>query len=199
MIKTIAVFCVIGSPILAECPVATDLETGIGLTLQDDTVEIYRLFRPGVIEVSTDRDDGTVGKTLLGQGVYVISYYDTQNGTLVSGSRTNISFPTSPKDMPLPVPLATGSFTTVMLSSGGFSKEQLTIKWGPLSEAIYGDCTYDMIPGTLTYNSENYDHQEVVHYLPELGFGSLYSYFDDDMDEPDVVPVIAIAVSGEEQ
>lgn len=192
MVRATICILMLAAPAWATCPTAADLSAGVQLTLDDGTVETYRMTAPHVVEVSVDQGDGIVSKTMLAKGIYVLSFFDEENGVVDPDSRTNIAFPVNADEIPLPDPLSNASFDTALFEGGAFYKERLIVDWGAQTTVTAGACTYDMIPGQLSYKSDDYDHEEVVHYMPALGIASLYSYFDDDMDAPDVYAVVKI-------
>lgn len=181
----------------ADCPVAADLDRGIRMFHADDTVEVYRRLKPGLVEVRSAYPDGYDSWTLLGQGVYVLELADLVGGRIDPQSKSTFAFPMAATDMPLPEAGGTWVVETAARDSYDIWSETVAMSWGQAGSIDYGECTYAMIPGTFSYKSELYNHQEVIHYLPELGLGVLYSYVDEDMNSPDIFEVTNIVKLGQ--
>ena len=190
--KAVLISC-LATTAAAACPVNADLSQGIQLTQGDGTVEVFRDRGNNIVEVTGTYPDDFVSRTLLGKGIYVLELIDLVDGKLDPDTRMTFGFPMNAADFP--TAQAGGSWTvkTVGRDIDGTFPETLDMRWGDASQVTYGDCTYDMIPGTLTYQGEDYGHIEVIHYLPALGIGVLHSYQDDEMGTPDVFPVTAIS------
>ncbi len=184
--------CVIATPAMASCPVGADLASGIRLVQADGTTDDYRALRPGVVETISTYTDGYVARTLLGQGIYVLEVADVVDGSVDPYTQAVFAFRMAASDMPLPDPNTQMKFGTTVRDGGGLYPENIVIDWGDRAAVTYGKCSYAMIPGTFSHTSDDYDHQEVVHYLPELGISVLHSYFDDEMTEADIYPVADI-------
>ena len=45
-----------------------------------------------------------------------------------------------------------------------------------------GPCTYDMIPGKITYINSDYTSFEGLHYLPALQLALLHTYREQDQE-----------------
>ena len=193
MISRVALLALIASPAWADCPVSADLAGGIRMEQSDGVVEVYRQFKPDIVEVISDFQDGYISRTLLGRGVYVLELSDIVSGNIDPDSRSTFAFPVATAELPLPAAGATWDVQTAARDSYDIWSETISITWGDLTKVNYGACSYDMIPGTFAYRSDTYDHNEVIHYLPELGLGVLYSYVDDDMDAPDFFRVTRIS------
>ncbi|MEL6681683.1 MAG: hypothetical protein AAFQ09_03450 [Pseudomonadota bacterium] len=195
MIIRACLFAVMASPALADCPTSADLATGIKATLSDGTIEEYRAFRPGLVEIISRLEDGVTTRTLLGQGIYVIELADLENGQIVPDTRITASYPMNADAMPLPEPDGKWSVAVGMRDAGGFFQEKQSHRWGELTQATYQGCTYTMLPGQLVYTGDGYRYDEEIHYLPELGISLLIS-FSEDGAVPDKYSYNAFEIMG---
>lgn len=175
--------CTFATSAFADCPTGADRAKGIRAILSDGSVEEYRDLRPGVVELIARYEDGYTARNLLGQGTYVIELADFEDGQIVPTSRITSSYPMSADEMPLPKPGSEWTVKVAMRDADGFFQEQQTHRWGEQTKATYQNCSYDMIPGQLSYAGEGYNYQEEIHYLPELGLGLLVAYSDGDAPE----------------
>lgn len=192
MLARTILFALLAGPALADCPVAADLASGIRLISEDGTREVYLQQGPGVVEMTGTYPDGYTSRTLLGQGIYVLELVDLIDGQADLSTRLTFAFPMQPGEIPIPAAGDVWQVKTAMWDGYESIAETISARWGSLARVTYGDCSYDMIAGTLSYSSADYSHQEVIHYLPQLGFGALYSYDDADLPEPDVYVVVGI-------
>ncbi|MDX8347088.1 hypothetical protein SLH49_03730 [Cognatiyoonia sp. IB215446] len=197
MLRTICT-CLFASTAIADCPTGADRATGIRATLSDGSVEEYRDLSPGLVELIARYEDGYTARNILGQGVYVVELSDLEDGQIVPTSRITSAYPMSAEKMPIPKPDTDWQVKVAMRDSDGFFQEEQTHRWGALTKVTYTDCTYDMIPGELTYQGDGYSYFEEIHYLPALGLGLLVSYATDDGAPPDVFDYTEFAVMGDE-
>lgn len=183
----------LAAPALADCPVRADMGRGVEVRMEDGTIETYRAGGAGIVIVDSPPDDnGVVVQTELGQGTYVLALTDIVDGKPDTDTQYTFSFGRDAADLPVPLPHTKSSFkTNVRIDSDRFV-ETLVVNWGAATTITYGDCRYDMIPGDFTYDSADYQANETVHFLPDLGIGILYAIDDGAEDAPILHPVVSL-------
>jgi hypothetical protein len=167
---------------LAECPVAADLETGIRLSDGEGSETFVRDSDLSVI-ATYEAEGAPPTQSLLAHGIYVMSNADLEDGTPVSGTEVTYVYPVNVPDLPLPIPGGTFETTVMRLGDGQMSNQRETYAFGEMTSVTIGACSFEMIPITARYPDEGPDRYEVIHYLPELGFGYLAEYHDAQMDD----------------
>lgn len=193
MILRAATLMALASPAWAECPVSGDLDTGIQLSHEDGTVEVYRAISPGIVELIGEYPDGYISRTLTGQGVYLLEFADLVDGEIDPSTRITYAMRDLPTDLPVPKDGVTFRAAMTVTNSDEMYAEKLAATWGEQTQMTYDGCSYTMIPGTLSYVNSDYSYEEGLHYLPELEFAYLASYFDQDMSAPDIYVVTSIS------
>ena len=184
----------LASPAFAECPVAGDLSTGIRATMDDGTYEDFTTLGNGLVEMLGYYDDDIefVTRYFLAHGTYVVQAIDMEADKAIVDSRWTYSYPVNPGELPPPEADARWSGKVGGLDSGGAFQETHSHRWGAVTTASYGDCSYDMILGTLFYKGDGYEFSEEVHYLPELGISLLTRFFEEAEDVDDVYTYVSI-------
>ncbi|MCF2905421.1 hypothetical protein L0666_10505 [Octadecabacter sp. CECT 8868] len=164
------------APALADCPVAADLETGIRVTESDGTTNTFRLIDDGIVQNDGVATDGYTYRNLLAQGTHLIGLSDTENGNDIPDTVRTMTYAFAPAGMPIPEASSSRSYQTTVTSPTSVYPETQTQAWGAMTTLTIGDCTYDMIPGKLTYTNTDYVVYEGLYYLPDVGLGLLHSY-----------------------
>lgn len=164
------------SPVLADCPVAADLATGVRVTETDGTVNLFTAIGDGVVQ-----NDGTAGggytyRNVLAQGTHLVELGDTEQGDYIPDTLRRISYPQTRENMPIPQANSRSEYPTSITSASGSYSEHQTQTWGTLTTLVIGDCTYDMIPGKLVYTNSDYTVFEGLHYLPALELALLHRF-----------------------
>lgn len=164
------------TPALAECPVAADLETGVRVTESDGTINLFTAVGDGVVQNDGTAPSGYTYRNLLAQGTHLVELGDTENGSYADGTRRTVIYPISRADMPVPTPNSRNEYETTIRAAGGDYPESQTQMWGAMTTLDIGECSYDMIPGKLTYTNSSFVVLEGLYYLPALELGLLHSY-----------------------
>ena len=162
----------------AACPVASDLAGGIRVTLEDDVVETYIAFRPGVVQhrVLPQNEDGS--ENLLANGIYTLQTLDIVDGAPRQGSRRVFTYPVDPSDTPLPAADITWAPSVVTFEGGQVTKENHKYVFGAASTLVIGDCSYDMRTITATFEGAP-GYIETLYFLPDVGI-ALYGAYKDE-------------------
>ena len=168
----------LATPVLADCPVASDLKTGIELRDDDGYVSVYRQSGPFVVMQEGAAPDGYRFQNLLGQGTHVLQLADVENGSLVRDSIINVSYGMQPAEMPVPEEGLNWQVGTMVNAYGETYRENQSQRWGTAQTLRIAECEYRVIPGRLTYKSDGDTIREEVLYVTELGIGLLTSYSD---------------------
>ncbi|SNS34302.1 hypothetical protein [Antarctobacter heliothermus] len=169
----VAMSLVLAIPALADCPVASDLDTGIRFTVDGTDTEEYRQSGPGVVESLYISADGATSRSLLAQGIYLIELVDMVDGSPDQDTRTTYAFPGRAEDLALPAPGQQVAYDLVMNSLGDLKQERQTYDFGQAAVINFGACEYQMIPIEIRYDPDESGSVDLLYYLPELGF----SYF----------------------
>ena len=164
------------SPALGECPVAADLASGVQVTETDGSVNLFTALGDGVVQNDGYSPGGYSFRNVLAQGTHLVELGDTQGEDYVPNSRRTVTYPMAQAEMPIPQTSTSLEFETTITTAGGEYPEQQIQKWGEASTLTIGECTYDMIPGKVTYTNTNYVVFEGLHYLPDLELSLLHSY-----------------------
>jgi hypothetical protein len=196
MIKPLLCLAALASPAWADCPVADDLTTGITLQMGPDVSETYTLLPTGEVELISTYSDGYVSRALLGQGVYLLEFADLEGGEIVADTRAVYAINVPTADLPIPEPDAIFRGRMTVTDSAGSYEDKLLAQWGAQEQMDLGGCAYDVISGLLFSSGDGDPYQEGIHYIPDLGFGYLATYFGADMDVPDTYSVSAISKVG---
>jgi len=162
----------LATPAFAQCPTAADMDKGVRLTDLDGYSETYR--KEGAHFIRSEWTDGTSegSRFLLLKGLYMVEYFDTTDGDVISGSRSTHAYPLKPKDAPLPVADGRWDTEVVTLDSSGMSNSRESYIYGPSTQVTIGGCTYEMLPVIGIYHDDD-GYEETLNYLPELGFSYL--------------------------
>ncbi|MDA9207329.1 hypothetical protein N9O61_00445 [Octadecabacter sp.] len=170
---TIALFT--ASPVLAECPTASDLANGVQIVEADGTVNLFTALGNGIVKNDGTAPDGYTYRNVLAQGTHLIELGDTENGAYISGSLRVVDYQMQPDQMPIPAPNTTWVVDTIV-DNGSEYDERQTQSWGAITTLSIGECSYEMIPGKVSYINSDYTVFEGLHYLPGLELGILHSY-----------------------
>ncbi|WP_412551158.1 hypothetical protein [Shimia sp. MIT910701] len=165
-------FTCLATPVFAQCPTASDMDTGVRLTDLDGITETYT--RDGAHFIRGAWDDGQDYGTrfLLLKGLYVVEQFDTEDGDVVSGSRSTHAYPLKPADAPVPVADGRWDTEVITLDSEGTLTTRESHIFGPSTQVTIGGCSYEMMPVIGIYHDDD-GYEETLHYLPELGFAYL--------------------------
>ncbi len=165
------------SSAMADCPVAGDLATGLRVTETNGTVNVFTDIGDDRISSDSLSARGNTYRNVLVHGTHLIELGDTIDGEWDPDNHRIVSYNMPTTDMPMPTPQSTWSFETTIASPGlsGYPETQ-TQRWGALTTLTIGACTYDMIPGKVTYTNESYTVFEGLHYLPALQLALLFTY-----------------------
>ena len=170
---TIAIFA--ATPVLAVCPDVTDLANGIRVTETDGAVNIFFTIEDGLAQNDGTASGGYTYRNILAHGTHLIELGDTENGAYITGTRRVVDYAMSTYQMPIPSPSSKWDVDTIVDNGGEYAERQ-TQSWGSMATIQIGDCTYDMIPGKLSYTNRNATVFEGLHYLPALEISLLHSY-----------------------
>ncbi|RBW42014.1 hypothetical protein DS901_14845 [Loktanella sp. D2R18] len=196
MMKHLFCLAALAGPAWADCPVAADLAAGITFQMGPDVSETYQMLSADQVALTSTYSDGYVSRALLGQGVYLLEFVEIDNGVPALDTRVDYVFSILPDEMPAPEPGGVFLGRMTVSDSAGTYEDKVVARWGALEQRTYGDCTYDMIAGTLASSGDGYPYEEGIHYLPELGIGYLATYLDVETDEMDVYEVTGIVPVG---
>ncbi len=152
----------------AACPTAADLAKGIRFTLASGETDVYRASGDTRVTGTFTERPFAGSQYVLIQGIYIANVNSFENMLPVPDTSVETEYRSPDRD--LPTPEAETIWTVASSSTAGQDKwsEEQTYSAGELSEVTLGDCTYEMIPITVTYSS-NRGYLEQLHYLPELG------------------------------
>ncbi|WP_422049077.1 hypothetical protein [Shimia sp.] len=171
------------SPLAAQCPTASDMETGIRLVDMEGTVETYEAFGANHIRGAWEEGSEVLSKFVLLKGIYLVEYFDVSDGNAITSSRRTHSYPLPPEKAPLPVAGGRWDTKVVTMDSEGVVSGTESYLFGDPTQVTLGGCSYDMIAVTAIYHDDD-GYQETLHYLPELGFSYLSESKSKDA-EPD--------------
>ncbi|MBO9472916.1 MULTISPECIES: hypothetical protein [unclassified Shimia] len=160
------------SPLAAQCPTASDMETGIRLEDKDGAMETYQSFGANHVRGLWEDTTGIQSKYVLLKGLYIVEQFDLEDGNAIPDSRATHSYPISPEDAPLPVAGGRWDTKVVTMDTEGVESRVESYVFGDTTRITLGGCSYDMIPVTGIYYDDD-GYEETLHYLPELGFSYL--------------------------
>ncbi|WP_294227270.1 hypothetical protein [uncultured Shimia sp.] len=162
----------LATPAFAQCPTAADMETGVRLTDLEGITETYT--RDGDHFIRGEWDDGEHfgSRFLLLKGLYVVEQFDTEDGNVMTGSRSTHAYPLKPADAPIPVADGRWDTEVITLDFEGTHTTRETHIFGPSTQVTLGGCSYEMMPIIGIYHDDD-GYEETMYYLPELGFSYL--------------------------
>jgi len=164
------------SPALADCPVAADLAGGVRVTETTGTINLFTAQPNGRVQNDGTAVNGYLYRNLLVQGTHLAELGDTDGRDYLPDTRRTVTYPRPDAQMPVPTPNTTATYETTITTSGGSYPETQDQSWGAMTTLTIGDCSYDMIPGKITYTNTDYVVFEGLHYLPALELALLHSY-----------------------
>ena len=173
------------SPALADCPVAADLQNGVRVTETTGTTNLFTAQANGRVQNDGATPDGYLYRNVLVQGTHLAELGDTDGSDYLPGTRRTVTYPVADSAMPLPQPNTSATYETTIATSSGSYPETQDQRWGAMTTLPIGECTYDMVPGKITYTNSDYVVFEGLHYLPALQLALLHSY-QIQGDAPDV-------------
>ncbi|MBN9887765.1 hypothetical protein [Salipiger abyssi] len=168
--------CLLALPSVApaDCPTAADLDTGILFHLAGGDTELFRREDAQTVRsVYHYAEENAESHVLLGRGMYVLAYGETQDGQPVPEGLMHYDFGRTPAEMPLPEPESGWTADVEVTATWGSEHEVQIYSFGPLSRVSFGDCSYDMIPVIQSYRPDPLGTVEFVNWLPELGISYL--------------------------
>lgn len=179
---------------VADCPVAGDIATGIRVTESGGTVNLFTDAGADRVNSDSVTEYGKTYRNVLVHGTHLIELGDTVDGVWQMESLHIVTYNMPTRDMPIPAPLTTWTVETSIATPGlsGYPETQ-TQRWGALTTLKIGNCTYDMIPGKITYTNEDFVVFEGLHYLPALELAFLHSY-QQQGEDGDTYTAISIEV-----
>ncbi len=160
------------SPLAAQCPIASDLETGIRLVDKEGATETYQTFGDNHVRGVWSDNSGTLSKFVLLKGLYIVEQFDLEDGNARPDTRSTHSYPLNPEDAPIPVAGGRWDTKVVTMDNDGVESRVESYLFGTPTRVTIGGCGYDMIPVTGIYHGDD-GYEETLHYLPELGFSYL--------------------------
>lgn len=190
--RSLLALLLLSTPALADCPDAGDLASGIQVGEDDGTVHIFRDLGNGVVEQTGTYTDGYTFRTLLAQGVHVLQLSDTENGKVIPDSIANTAYPDNAADLPVPAAGMTWQVNTTINAYGDIYAEEQSQVWGQPTSLSVGACTFNALPGKITYVSDGDVIVESLYFLPDAGFALLVGY-DDTGGDPSVYTYTSIA------
>lgn len=163
------------------CPTRGDVtSTGVLITFEDAATELHRETAPGQITISYVSQDYR-GGTLAAYGIHALSFWEVDDdGRVVRDSVWVFSHVMGNDNLPAPEPGGTFESVTAYSFMDDLNQETVRHTWGPLSQRTFGACTYDVIPVSIAFEGEYYDHTEEYSYFPSLQTGVLIAYEDED-------------------
>lgn len=175
-----AVFYVLTTSAALACPLAANLDTGgVQFTEADGSVDVYRRLDAERLEgeyISPDFPE--VSRSVLINGIFVQGFASFIDGELVVESIGQVRRAMTPAEMPVPVAGLTWSVAQVFEDATSRVEETLTIEVGAEETLLLGDCSYTLLPVTVTIRASDGVFEEQIHYLPELGVGLLAGFTD---------------------
>ncbi|MEL6958394.1 MAG: hypothetical protein AAGL89_05510 [Pseudomonadota bacterium] len=168
--------CLAAGPALANCPTAADLDGGVRVTEDDGTINLFTRQADGFVRNDGTATFGYTYRNILAQGTHLIELGDTENGEYIAGTIRTVEFPGGNAALPVPSPNTSVEYETTVDTGTSVYPETQTQVWGAQTTLQIGDCTYDMIPGDLTYVNDSFTVFEGIYYLPEVGLGLLHTY-----------------------
>jgi len=172
--------CLFATPVLADCPARTDLAGGIRLTDADGGIETFTAGSKNFVSVVyEDGADFTVRYQLL-RGIYLVESFELENNVLLPDTRKTYSYPVAPADTPMPVAGGRWDVEVTTLDGGEVQIERQSFEFGQTTKVSIGGCSYEMNPIHGIFHDEGFE--EVVNYLPELGFAYLSQHGDTGPD-----------------
>jgi hypothetical protein len=175
LVRSAALISVLATPALA-CPGAGDLENGIRVIYDDAFEEVYSPLPGGDVQIREIYPEGGEGFVRLANGYLKVEGFIWDNGRPVD--RWIYSYPAGnplPDAGPNIVWEGDVKFKDVQ---GDVYVSVETYTFGDRRKALVGGCNYEMIPLELVYDG----YVDLVHYLPELGFG--YTAESGTVDNP---------------
>jgi len=173
------------------CPRAEDARRPIVIDYADGLREEFRSRGEGVWQFTGYDAGEMIYRGELAQGVYLLGIADVFDGRPDPNSRVIYDYGQPPAALPVP---SEGKrwHSDVKLTAGADSwREAQWHAYGALTEVDIGGCVYDMLPLLIAYDTGD-GYNELIHYLPELGFGYLSDSFSDDY-EGGVIDAVRIA------
>ncbi len=164
--------------VLADCPVAADLDKGIRFTAEAQESETIRNYGNGVLLSLYEVEGAINSHVLLGQGIYLLQSIDIEDGKPIARTRSTYAYSMQPSEMPVPTPNADWSAQYVFGDGYGYATHNVEYVFGALTKESFGECSYDMIPVDVVYQPAG--DRELLHYFPELGLSYLAGHYDDD-------------------
>jgi len=168
--------CLAASPAFAQCPTEADLTGGILITEMDGTTNQFTGQGNGIVQNDGRAPDGFTYRNRLAQGTHLIELGDTDGRNYINDSRIEVSYPQAAARLPIPTASSRWNVETVVSDSNGRYPESQTQSWGAMTTLTIGNCSYDMIPGKVSYTNADYVVFEGLYYLPELKFAFLNTY-----------------------
>ncbi|WP_425099279.1 hypothetical protein [Tropicibacter sp. S64] len=176
--------------VLAECPVAADLDTGIRMRTADGAYEELKTFTPGTV-TSHYYENGTLdSRVLLARGLYMVEFIQARDGALDTTARDTYSYGHSPQDIPLPEVGKSLQMPVVINEGGEISQGLDVFEADPETTMTFGDCTYTVLPVRMYFDPADRETYDILHYLPDLGASYLARSFYPGAD--DVYDYVAI-------
>jgi len=174
MTLTLTLFA--ATPVLADCPVAADLAGGVRMVETNGTVNLFTAQADGRVQNDGVAPGGYMYRNVLVKGTHLAELGDTDGVNYLPDTRRTVTYPQMDAGMPVPTPNTSARYETTITTTSGSYPETQTQSWGAQTTLTIGACTYDMIPGKITYTNSDFVVFEGLHYLPELSLALLYSY-----------------------
>lgn len=181
-------------PLLAACPTAGDLATGIHLYDTDGGIETFTQHSDTSVLSMLDFGDGAGSRAVLLAGVYLVEIVDLENNQPLRDTRTTYSLPLPEGGAPIPSPGGNWTVQGAKMEDGAIDRDTQAYSFGQQTTATIGECSYDMIPINVAYLDESDGYAEIIHYLPSLGISYLVQAGGRD-EEPDRFTYTRISTS----
>ena len=167
------VICLLPTPALG-CPTATNLWTGVVLTLDDGITTFFHAESDDVV-VAIQKSPAFATTTTLARGIYDMESRITGANVIGADTRSRITVPTG--GLPLPSPGLPTTLDAELDSSMGASFQQKrAYTWGEPASIAIGNCEYLGLPGRVEESRDELDTISELFYLPDLGVAILTAY-----------------------
>jgi len=170
--------CPLALPVQAfACPTAADMERGVVFYLDDGSTQVHRSAPDGFVIVDVTYDTGERAQNVFHYGVFIQSLTPIEDGVVRMSDAWTYAYRSKP---PFPEPNSTGQLVAATGSrDAGYSDETQKFVWGAPTMMRLGSCRYQVIQGQFHYDGSNYQAEETINFLPELGTGILTRYSDE--------------------
>jgi len=159
------------------CPTSSDLPRGVMLMDNHETSHVFQTAGPNLVSETLTLSNGEALRN-----TFLYGSYQTVLSAAADGTHDQFTIKIDYAGTPNPpaANLRQRVNTTHTSEFDGQSSEVQTHIWGQPTQMAIGNCNYESIPGTLTYESSSLVVTENVSYLPALGVALLTQYADNE-------------------